>query len=137
MRDGRDGLALMQNHLENAEIDGQTYWFAPDPPPEIDQPPRAFILSVFDEYGIGYKDRRAIASEMVSARLGNLGNALTYLLLLDGQVVGSARRTLQKQTVTLELNSFLPLNPDEQQAIVTAGQRFGAFLEMQVEMVWQ
>jgi len=135
--DGRTGLSLVQNELDHAEIDGQTYWFAPDPPPAIAAPPRAFVLSVFDEYTIGYKDRRAIASEMVSARLGNLGNALTYLLVLDGQVIGSARRTLQKQTVTLELNSFLPLNPDEQQAIIVAAQRFGAFLEMQVELVWQ
>jgi hypothetical protein len=137
VKDGRTALNLVQNHLDHAEIDGQTYWFAPDPPQEIDQPPRAFILSVFDEYTIGYKDRRAVATAEVSARLGNLGNALTYLLVLDGQVIGSCRRTLQKQTVTIELNSFQPLAPDEQQAVVEAAQRFGAFLEMQVELVWQ
>lgn len=134
--DGRTGLSLVQNHLEHAEIDGQTYWFTADPPPEIDEPPRAFILSVFDEYGIGYKDRRAIASELVSERLGNLGNALTYLLVLDGQVIGSCRRTLQKETVTVAVDSFLPLTPDDQQAIVEAVQRFGAFLELPVELIW-
>ncbi|MFZ1395508.1 MAG: winged helix DNA-binding domain-containing protein [Candidatus Promineifilaceae bacterium] len=128
--DGRTGLSLVKHELDQAEIDGQTYWFAPDPPPEIDQPPRAYILSVFDEYTIGYKDRRAVTTAAASARLGNLGNALTYLLVLDGQVVGSSRRTLQKERVTIEVTNFQPLSPDEQQAVVEAVQRFGAFLEM-------
>lgn len=137
LSDGRIGLSLVQNELDHTEIDGQTYWFAPDPPQAIAHPPRAFILSVFDEYTIGYKDRRAIASELVSERLGNLGNALTYLLVLDGQVVGSCRRTLQKASATVEANSFLPLTPDDQQAIAAAARRFGTFLQLPVELVWQ
>lgn len=137
VRDGRSGLALVQTELEHAEIDNHTYWFSPDPPPEIEHPPRAFILSVFDEYGIGYKDRSAITSDAVSARLGNLGNALTYLLVLDGQVIGSCRRTLQKDTVTIELSSFQPLTIDEQQAITEAAQRFSLFLQLGVELVWE
>lgn len=137
LSDGRTGLTLAKNDLDHAEIDGQTHWFAPDLPPAKDEAPRAFIFSVFDEYTIGYKDRRAIASEVVSERLGNLGNALTYLLVLDGQVVGSCRRTLQKASATVEANSFLPLTPDDQQAIAAAARRFGTFLQLPVELVWQ
>ncbi len=137
LADGRTALTLTQSDLDRAEIDGQTYWFAPNPPPEIDQPPRAFILSVFDEYTIGYKDRRAIATAEVSARLGNLGNALTYLLVLDGQVIGSCRRTLQKETVTIEVDSFQPLTPDGQQAVMAAVQRFSLFLEREAVIVWR
>jgi len=133
--DGRAGLAAVQHELEQAEIDDQTYWFSPNPPPAKEYPSRAYILSVFDEYGIGYKDRSAITSDAVSARLGNLGNALTYLIVLDGQIIGTNRRTLQKETVTIELNSFRPLTSDEQQAIVEAAHRFGAFLELGVELI--
>ncbi len=130
--DGRTGLDIVQNDLDCAEIDGQTYWFSPDPPPEVEHPPRAFMLSVFDEYGIGYKDRAAIANDEVSAQLGNLGNALTYVLVLDGQLIGSSRRTLQKDVVTIQLNSFRPLNAAEHQAVAEAAQRFGAFLQKSV-----
>lgn len=136
LSDGRIGLSLVQNELDHAEIDGQTYWFTPDPPQAVVDPPRAFILSVFDEYTIGYKDRRAIASELVSERLGNLGNALTYLLVLDGQVIGSCRRTLQKTSATIEVNNFLPLTPDDRQAVVAAAQRFGTFLQQPVDLIW-
>lgn len=135
--DGRTGLAIVQNELERAEIDYDTYWFSPNIPTASVDHPRAHILSVYDEYGIGYKDRSAIASEAVSARLVGLGNALSYLIVLDGQIIGTSRRTLQKQTVTIELNSFVPLTPDAQQAVVAAAQRFGAFLEMRVELIWQ
>lgn len=137
LADGRSGLTMVQNQLEQAEIDNQTYWFSPNIPPARQQPPRAYILSVFDEYFIGYKDRRAIATGEVSTKLGNLGNGLTYLLVLDGQVIGNSRRTLQKETVTIELNSYRPLNTNEQQAIVEAANRFGAFLEMRVELIWR
>lgn len=136
LSDGRIGLSLVQNELDHAEIDGQTYWFTPDPPQAVVDPPRAFILSVFDEYTIGYKDRRAIASELVSERLGNLGNALTYLLVLDGQVIGSCRRTLQKETVTVEVDSFQTLASDDREAISAAAQRFGRFLEQEAVIVW-
>jgi hypothetical protein len=136
LSDGRIGLSLVQNELDHAEIDGQTYWFTPDPPQAVVDPPRAFILSVFDEYTIGYKDRRAIASELVGERLGNLGNALTYLLVLDGQVIGSCRRTLQKKTVTVEVDSFQTLASDDREAISAAAQRFGRFLEQEAVIVW-
>ena len=135
--DGRIGLTLVQKELEHAEIDDQTYWFSPDIPPESNNPPRAYLLSVFDEYNIGYKDRSAIATDAVSTQLGNMGNALTYILVLDGQLIGSSRRTLQKETVTIELNSFVPLDPAARQAIVAAAQQFGTFLEMRVELDWQ
>lgn len=135
--DGRTGLSLVQNELDQAEIDGQTYWFTPDPPAAVTKAPRAFILSVFDEYTIGYKDRRAIANELVSERLGNLGNALTYLLVLDGQVIGTCRRTLQKKTVTVEVNSFQTLASDDREAISAAAQRFGRFLEQEAVIVWR
>lgn len=129
--DGRSGLNLVQGELAHAEIDNQTYWFAPDIPPATDQPPRAFVLSVFDEFFIGYKDRSAIATDDVSTELGNLGNGLTYILLLDGQIIGSARRTLPKDVITIEINSFLSLKHKDKQAIIKAAERFGAFLERQ------
>jgi hypothetical protein len=123
-----------QNELDQAEIDEQTYWFSPNLPPASKTPPRAYILSIYDEYIIGYKDRRAIGSEGVGNHLVGLGNALTYIIVLDSQIIGSSRRTLQKDTVTIELNSLLPLNSDEQQAIAEAANRFGAFLQKDVNL---
>jgi hypothetical protein len=130
--DGRTGLTMVQNELERAEIDDQIYWFSPDIPLESKNPPRAYILSIYDEYIIGYKDRSAIASKEVGSQLIGLGNALSYVLVLDGQLIGTSRRTLQKETVTIEPNSFLPLNSAEQQAIAEAVFRFGAFLQKAV-----
>lgn len=135
--DGRSGINLVQKELAHTTIDDQTYWFSPDVPPETAQPPRAYILSVFDEYFIGYKDRSAIASEHVSAELGNLGNGLTYLLVLDGQAIGSCRRTLHSETVAIEINSFIPLNDGQRQAIEQAADRFAAFLELDVALIWK
>ncbi|MCB8978327.1 MAG: AlkZ family DNA glycosylase [Ardenticatenaceae bacterium] len=137
LADGRTGLSIVHKELDQAEIDGQTYWFSPEIPPEMERPSRAYILSVFDEYFIGYKDRQAIMDEAVDARLGNLGNALTYILVLDGQVIGTCRRTLQKNSLTIEVTSYRILTLNEKQALADAAQRFGAFLKLQVELGWQ
>lgn len=136
LADGRTALTLIHSDLDHAEIDDQTYWFAANPPQETAAPPRAFILSVFDEYIIGYKDRRAIINAEADARLGNLGNALTYILVLDGQVIGTSRRTRQKDAVTIEVDSVQPLTVDEQEAITEAARRFGRFLEQETVIVW-
>ena len=135
LADGRTGLDIVQKELEQAEIDGQTYWFSPEIPTEVERPSRAYILSVFDEYFIGYKDRRAIMDAEADALLGNLGNALTYILVLDGQVIGTCRRSLQKNRVTVEATLYPSLSPNEQDALVAASQQFGAFLEKDVAFI--
>ncbi|MCB8946684.1 MAG: AlkZ family DNA glycosylase [Ardenticatenaceae bacterium] len=137
LADGRTGLDIVQKELEQAEIDGQTYWFSPEIPTEVKRPSRAYILSVFDEYFIGYKDRRAIMNAEADALLGNLGNALTYILVLDGQVIGTCRRTLQKDTATIEVDSLRPLTSDDQEVITAAAQRYGRFFGREAVIVWR
>ena len=137
LADGRTGLDIVQKELEQAEIDGQTYWFSPEIPTEVKRPSRAYILSVFDEYFIGYKDRRAIMDAEADTRLGNLGNALTYILVLDGQVIGTCRRTLQKDTATIEVDSLRPLTSDDQEVITAAAQRYGRFFGREAVIVWR
>ncbi|MCA9918633.1 MAG: AlkZ family DNA glycosylase [Anaerolineales bacterium] len=134
--DGRIGLDLVQKELEHTTINEQTYWFSPKIPATRTEPPRAYILSVFDEYFIGYKDRRAIANQQVTTELGNLGNGLTYILVLDGQIIGSCRRTVQSKSVTIEMNNFLPLNPAAKQAVAHAAQQLGKFLDLTVDLTW-
>ncbi len=65
----------------------------------------------------------------IAARLFTMGNALTYVVVIDGQIVGSWRRTLNKEAVTIEINPFRRLTKAEQRAVATAAQRYGEFLE--------
>lgn len=92
------------------------------------------MLSIYDEYISGYKDRSALIDEKHAARLWALGNALTYIVVVDGQVVGTWKRTLRKDSVLIETNIYTQLTKDVQRAVVAAARRYGEFLGLPVEL---
>jgi len=63
-----------------------------------------------------------------------MGNALQYLIILDGQLAGTWKRTIRKNIVTVDMNPFKNLSDDENHALTMAGQHYGAFLQLPVEV---
>ena len=61
------------------------------------------------------------------ARLGTMGNALQNVIVLDGRIVGTWRRTLGKDTLGVELNPFRALSAAEGAAIVVAQEQLVEF----------
>jgi hypothetical protein len=133
--DAKQGLAAVAGPLEQASVGGQTYWFPDTPPAARTDTPTAYLLSVYDEYISGYKDRRAIVSERNAARLVGQGNALQFIVVVDGQVVGTWKRTFSKDSVQIKLVLFDELSADEMQVIAAAAQRFGDFYALPAILV--
>ena len=113
LTDARRGIAAAQPALLHEEVDGQTLWFADAPLPPRPPSPTAYLLSIYDESTIGYKDRSAIVSADDGARLGTMGNALQNVIVIDGRIVGTWRRTLGKDTLGVELDPFRGLSERE------------------------
>ena len=134
--DAKRGLQAVQDQLRHETLNDAEYWFesltaaAPQPSPT------AYLLSVFDEYLIGYHDRGSIAAPDITAKLFTLGNALTAVVIVDGQIVGSWRRTLAKEAATIEISPFRRLTKAEQHAVAAAAQRYGEFLEKPIAITW-
>jgi hypothetical protein len=63
-------------------------------------------------------------------------SVMAHLIILDGQVVGGWKRTLEKSKVIVELNPLTPLTKPEKKAVAAAADRFGKFLELKVELKW-
>jgi hypothetical protein len=129
--DARHGLKAVEDQLEHETLNGEQYWFLSSAEPIKQVLPTGYLLSVYDEYIIGYADRSAIAGPEVAAKLFTLGNALTAVIVIDGQIVGSWRRTLNNESVVVELNPFRRFTTAEQRSIAAAAQRYGEFLERQ------
>ena len=127
LSDARRGIAAARPALLNEEVEGQTYWFADAPLPPPAPTPTAYLLSIYDETIIGYRDRSAIVSAEDGARLGTMGNALQNVIVLDGRIVGTWRRTLGKDTLGVELNPFRALSAAEGAAIVVAQEQLVGF----------
>ena len=133
--DCRLGLEAVKAQLECETIDGQTYWFSTSTLFANNLSPTAHLLSIFDEYIAGYKDRSAIVEDKLWAKLTALGNGLRYVIVVDGQIVGTWRRVLKKDSVNIEFDPFIQLTKTENKAVTLAAQRYGKFLELPVTLL--
>ena len=131
--DARAGLALVGAALAQEVIDGRTYWFAPSPPPAADPAPTAYLLPAFDEYTVGYKDRSAVLQVVRAANLDlPYGGDLNYVIVIDGQLRGTWKRTQKKDMITLETSPFTPLTDAEARAFAAAVEHYSRFLGVPV-----
>jgi hypothetical protein len=131
------GLEAVKDQLEQEVVDGQVCWFAPGEMGAEQASPAVHLLSIYDEYISGYKDRSAMVAPDVGKRLMAMGAALGYIVVVDGQVVGTWRRTLKRQAVMIELNLMQPLATAEMLAVEAAAVRYGEFLGLKPELVNQ
>lgn len=128
--DARAGLEAIKGQLQHEQVDDQSYWRSPATPAVHDHEPAAVLLSIYDEYISGYRDRSAMVAPSYAARLQALGNALTAIVVLDGQVVGTWKRTLKKEAVAIETDIFATLSNAEHLAVATAIDQYAAFVQL-------
>lgn len=132
--DARAGLELAQAHVVQEKIDGQTYW-QPAAAPAMDPPSlAAHLLPAFDEYLVGYQDRRAVLDPQLVKRINAGGGMLNPTIVIDGQVVGTWKRTLKKDSVTIVPTWFAPPSEPQIHALHLAAQRYAAFLNLRASL---
>jgi hypothetical protein len=78
----------------------------------------------YDEYGASYKNRDALHNPNFVAQI-----SFNRMLVLDGTIVGTWKRTLKNDTVFVELNFNVKLNIAQQKQIQTAAKQYADFLE--------
>jgi hypothetical protein len=135
MTEARVGLEGVKAQLHAEVVDGQTYWFTPSSTVVDHQAPTAYLLSIYDEYISGYKDWSLIVSAEHATKLIVLDNALTAIIVVNGRIVGTWKRTLKKRTVVITTDIFTALTEAEHQAVATAAHHYGAFLGRSVILV--
>jgi hypothetical protein len=135
LADVREGLDMVKADLIQETIGDQTYWLSPDGPVVKAPSPTAYLLPNYDEYLISYRDSRP-AFEPKYAELFMARNVIfSHFVVVDGRVVGSWKRTLEKKMVVITLRLFEPLSEAQSQAIRTAAERYGNFLGLPVTLV--
>ncbi len=129
----KTGLGAAGKELTRATIEDQVYWLPRETPALSRGAPAVHLLPGFDEYLLGYRDRRAVLDPAHAPRVcpGNNG-MFNSTLVIDGKVTGVWQRTLKKAAVIIEVTPFRPLTPAENQALSAAAERYGAFLGLPV-----
>jgi hypothetical protein len=123
------GYALdrIKSGLKQVTLDGRTYFYTPKAEMTARDSPSVFLLSIYDEYTIAYKDRGYISQTRDIERMISRGNALTAVIIVNGRVAGTWKRTLRKKTIEISLKPFRNLDDDELEAVESEVTRYGKF----------
>jgi hypothetical protein len=96
----------------------------------------AHLLPVYDEYTVSYKDRSAIFDDSHTSKLDPREGLLANAMVLNGQVVGTWKRTFKKNTVTIEATPFIRLSSSETHLFAEAAHCYSEFLRMSVDLLF-
>lgn len=134
--DARAGLEMVKSDLRREEVDGQTYWLSPNEPALPAMSPVVYLLPGFDEYILGYKDRRAVLEPQYSQIIVPGGNGVFMpTIVSQGRVVGTWKRVIKKAKISLTPVPFTALTPAETAGFSAAAGRYGQFMGMPVEVL--
>jgi hypothetical protein len=93
------------------------------------------LLPAFDEYLMGWKDRRLIASLDHWKEVNRGGGWVYPTIVSDGRLVGTWRTERKPNRVTVELRPFAPLAAAARYGVEIEAEHLAAFLGTSAELV--
>jgi len=132
MADARDALEMSKSHLVQEVIKGRTYWLSSSVRTAKDAGPTAYALPAYDEYTVAYKDRSAVLEPLHAKRASSGNGIFNPIIVINGQVVGTWKRRLDKGSVVITPNLFTSLTKADRQALARAASQYGVFLKTRV-----
>jgi hypothetical protein len=135
VKDARSALESIKKDFISETVEQQILWFSGTLPTDLADDQSAYLLPAYDEFIISYRDRNAsIASEHHKNAISANG-FFHPILVANGQIKGTWKRTLKKDKVLIESNYFqaddhLPLDLLENTAIP-----YGKFLNLNPEIL--
>ena len=130
LKDAQSGMEAVRGEFERAEVNGAIYWMPPElRAPAVDSP-HALLLPAYDEYTVAYKDRSAILGPAAARREDASSEALQPVMVIDGQVRGTWKRKLKRDSVNLSFSPFSALDEAEREALSAAAERYANHLAL-------
>ncbi len=136
LADAKKGIELNKSYLKSETVNGKVYFFKDEISYLKKISSEIFLLPNYDEYIVGYTDRSEIINLSFVKNLDQRNNVLfNNIIIIDGQVKGTWRRTFKKDMVIVEINSFIKLNSTQIKRLINAVNKFGKFLNLPTEIV--
>ena len=139
--DAKSGIDNAMPKLRSEKIRDEVYYM-PKREARIENGDGVYLLPAFDEYLVGYKDRSAMLTDkniqkMLKSgkiRFTHSNGIFLPTIVMDGQVVGTWKRNLDKGRATITLTPFVRFTSEQIKSIKSAVERYGAFLRTDVTL---
>lgn len=129
LADARAGFESARDELEAVDVDGAEYWMlAASAHPDVGIDSEVHLLAGFDEYLLGYKDRsHPLAAEHAGRVVPGKNGIFLATIVSNGRIVGTWRRAITRDVVTVTIDPFEPLSRGELAGVEREVARFGRF----------
>jgi hypothetical protein len=128
--DARRGIQVVGGELLQDVVDGKTYWFSKaQRPPDISG--TAYLLGLYDEYVIAYKDRGAVLDQRRWIRM--VRDPFSAAIVVNGRVAGGWRRWVSDHGIRMTIRPFGRLGADAA-AVAAAAHAYAGFFGLPLEL---
>jgi hypothetical protein len=136
-REASNALELVKSEFERALIDGRTYWLTRGLTTLHSDQGGIYLLPIYDEFIISYSNRSASIPPQLEQHMKEISDRGVFrpIIVVDGQVVGIWRRTLQNEALRVEIQPFINLDPATKKRIVEVATRYGSFFGKEIELL--
>ena len=126
--EAKEGTAMLPKKFIREKINGQEYIFLPMVT-NAGKIQSSFLMPDYDEYGMSYKDRSALCNHDIDLSVFKNGNPFfNRMIILDGRIEGTWKRTFKNNKAVVETAPFKSLNKTKQQALNKAIKKYCAFV---------
>jgi hypothetical protein len=131
--DTKIGLEEAKTKLEQAVVDGKTYWMLPGCLDAVSaaagSESSVYLLPGFDEFILGYRDRSAVLDPTYAEKICPGGNGVFMpTIVSNGIVAGTWKRVVTRKGITVTPHPFTPLSGSEEKAFAAAADSYCEFL---------
>src|SRR5262249_42002850 len=131
--DARRGLALIDSGVRKTLVDESDYYFTRGKINAQPSAASAFLLPVYDEYNVAYKQRHIALDSTNNKPEVSTWGMLGPNVMLGGRIVGTWKATIDKSAVVILVNAGRALTKPERSAIAKAAERYATFLGFTAE----
>lgn len=138
LTNSRRAFAAIETELATHTQEGRQYFYVKDLVAPA-APGSVHLLAGFDEYLLGYKDRRDVLHADHANKIVPGGNGIFLpMIIVDGQIVGTWKRTMKPKAIDVTIETFVTLSPAVHQKIHAELDRYSAFMELPLgKVAWQ
>ena len=128
---------MIKSKFISEKIGTQIYWFADSFSFPKANKKSIKLLPAYDEFIISYRDRSAVIPHEKQKKTISNNGIFWPTILINGQVVGTWKRTIKKENVIIETQFFK--SPDEatKRSLKLAAAKYGDFLNKNTEIIYR
>ena len=127
LADAKTGIDSVSSTLTEFKTNGLNYLMAKNEPDVSEKVPIAHLLPAFDEFAVAYSDRTAAMNPKYVTQAKRV--IFDPSIVVNNQVVGTWKRAINKNLITISFNHFGKINKTQEKAIESAAAKYRRFVK--------